>query len=156
MIEAKLRSRLCIFVSLWLFIFLISCSPIDGTPLPIYEETTMPNSQNTQQVPIDSYEYGEEVLYSAYNGGQIIVKGDFLRIGVGAVRSGEYLDNDGNLQSGTIAHLSFFVRGRPELEQDLDVYEGKIITVAGYRVRVTDVNNDEKLVVIKIATPIKP
>lgn len=111
---------------------------------------------DTRNMPTENYEYSKEVLYSASNGGQIIVQDDFLRIGVGAIRIGEYINNDGNLQYGTMAHLSFFVRGRPDLEQDTDVYEGKIIRVAGYRVRVTDIDNDEQLVVVKIATPIIP
>lgn len=115
----------------------------------------MPEIQNTPD-GIKSEDYGAEVLYSAYETGQIVVQGDTLRIGVGAIRPGEYTDDNGQVQSGTVAHLAFFVRGQPELETDMDVHEGKIITVAGYRIRVTDIDREDGLVVVKIAGPVSP
>jgi len=142
-----------------LCLILAGCSAVTGevtTPVPtIQEETMMPETHTTPDIPVENGAYGPEVLYSAYDGGQIIVQGDFLRIGVGAIRPGEYTDSSGQVQSGTIAHLSFFVRGRPDLETDLTVHEGTIVTVAGYRVRVTDVDNDNQMVVVKIAEAVE-
>ncbi|MEM7029881.1 MAG: hypothetical protein AAF629_09975 [Chloroflexota bacterium] len=101
-----------------------------------------------------NYTYGEEVVYFANEGNQITVQGDFLRIGVGTIRPKVCRNAAGQVQSRMIVHLYFFVRGHPDLEDDLDVSEGQVITEAGYQIRVTDINYDEHLVVLKIAKPI--
>ncbi|MEM7342729.1 MAG: hypothetical protein AAF485_00670 [Chloroflexota bacterium] len=111
---------------------------------------------SNQEIMPQPYTYGDEVLYFANQGSQITVQGDFLRIGVGTVRPDTANNNEGQSYPKMTAHLSFFVRGRPDLEDDLDVYEGQVIVEAGYQIRVTDLNYDEQLVVLKIATPIMP
>lgn len=140
-----------------LLIGLIGCNLVDSDAgeIPVEEDKEMPNGQDTQDMKEETNLFGGEALYAANETEQIIVQGDQLRIGVGAMRTGNFIDANGQEQTGALAHLSFFVRDRPDLETDMDVHEGSVVTVAGYRVRMTDINLDEELVVVKIAAPVE-
>jgi hypothetical protein len=99
--------------------------------------------------------YGEELLYSAYVGGQIVTQEDTLRIGIGDVRYGDFVDDKGQTLSGRIATVAIFVRDHPELDRGMEVYEGQTFTVTEHRIRVTDVDVDTQMIVLKIATQIE-
>lgn len=92
--------------------------------------------------------YANEQLYMARDTQQIIVEGDYLRIGVGNIR---LEDDSGEITAG----LWFFVRGNPDLEQVMRVRENEEFEFINHRFRVVEINLDTGYVVLGIQSPIE-
>ncbi len=63
-----------------------------------------------------------------------------LRIEVGKVREGDYLDANETKQHGDIAELSMSVRGYSSKNKTMDVYEGQNFTIDKYDILVEKID----------------
>ncbi|PIE32283.1 MAG: hypothetical protein CSA55_03675 [Ilumatobacter coccineus] len=107
------------------------------------ESTESETTEVASGEPTD--QYGDPQSYGASFGGQIIVDGDAMRIGVGGAR------DDPSPQ----AYLAFFVRDHPDLNTDLTLSLDEPVIVAGYRVVLTTVNVQSRHVILEVQEPIK-
>ncbi len=75
-----------------------------------------------------------------------------LRIGVGNLREGSYVDAQGAPQHGLTAGLWLYVRDDPSQNRQVRVYAGQTITVSKYTIAITDISNDSHSVQFRIGT----
>ena len=67
-----------------------------------------------------------------------------LRIGVGYVHKGEYLDPSGAKKEGRVAGLWLFYRTDPAKNQKIEVHEGQRVSVAEYAFVVEEIKSGMK------------
>ena len=89
-------------------------------------------------------------MYAAHEGGQITVQDDALRIGVGNLARETYLDERGHSVQGMRAGLWFYFRDHPESDTHVRAYEGQVLTIQGYTIRVVEINPDDRMVVLEV------
>ena len=92
-----------------------------------------------------------EVLYAARETGQIILQDDALRIGVGNLAKETYLDEQGYQMEGMRVGLWFFFKDHPENEVHVRAYEGQVLPIQGYTIRVVEINPDDRMVVLGVS-----
>ena len=74
-----------------------------------------------------------------------------LRIGVGNLREGSYVDAQGAPQHGLTAGLWLYVRDDPSQNRQVRVYAGQTITVSKYVITITDINAGSHSVQFRIS-----
>ena len=90
-------------------------------------------------------------LYAVHEGGQITVQDDALRIGVGNLARETYLDERGQPVQGLRVGLWLYFRDHPENDTHVRAYEGQVITIQGYTIRVVEINPDDRMVVLEVS-----
>jgi len=93
-----------------------------------------------------------EVLYAARETGQIAIQDDALRIGVGNLTRETYLDEQGHQMEGMRVGLWFFFKDHPENDVHVRAYEGQVLTIPGYTIRVVEINPDDRMVVLGVSS----
>lgn len=96
---------------------------------------------------------GREMLYGAQETQQIIVDGDYMRIGVGNLMNEEYEKADGTTKTGTTAGLWFFFRELSEFDEVRRVYEGQEFEILQHNIRIVEIDSESGLVEIGITPP---
>lgn len=94
-----------------------------------------------------------EKLYAAQETGQIIVDGDELRIGIGNIRQETYTNQVGVELEGFTTGLWLFFREQPDLDQQMRAYEGQSLQVGDYKIRVVEINQQDRMVVLGVTPP---
>ncbi len=96
-----------------------------------------------------------EQLYAAQDTGQIIVKGDKLRIGIGNIWDETYINESGNTTDGVTSGLWLFFKDDPDSDYHLRVYQGQSFDAEGYIIRIVEINKNDGMVVVGIIPPSK-
>lgn len=136
---ARKKRVFYILLIAWL---LTACS---GSP------TTSDGQQNTQNGGFELME--NETLYAAQDTGQIIIDGDQLRIGVGNIQRETYTNAAGEMVDGVTTGLWLFFKDKPEQDQQIRAFQGQIIEVNNYKIRVVEINQKDGMVVLGIIPP---
>lgn len=95
-----------------------------------------------------------ETLYAAVATGQIILDGDYMRIGVGNLEvDDEFVDSAGETRRGNVAGLWFYFRDYPDLDQYMRVHEDQVIAILEHTIRVVSIDPTSQQVVLGIVVP---
>lgn len=141
------KARRLLPPALLIILFLSSCG-LTEFPQPV---TIAPTNEVTVQMTTPVTE-SKEKLYAAVATGQIIIDGDYMRIGVGNLEADdEFVDANGETRHGNTARLWLFFRDQPGLDQSVPVYEDQMFEMYGHNIRVVSIDLESRQVVLGIS-----